>query len=261
MNRLSKLGCKLKFVHLQRPVNIEKQFGFSLIELMIASFLGTLLFISVTQVYLSANQTNRLQMAVVELQSFGNFALRYFTNDVKKSGWTNLKNNKDFNGVINLLRSTDGTGYNQSDRLSIHYQPDYDLDTSTQYDCAGRRRFQDEEIINDYFITDGALICNGQEIIPNVENLQILYGIDLADPRFDGLIDGYLRADQLSGKKLRIITIKLAIILSSENDVLEQSTERQYQVLDYVYSSPKDRKLRRKFERLIYLPNQLVFRD
>lgn len=69
-------------------MNHTKQKGLSLIELMIAMLLGILIIASVTQVFLSSNNSNRLNFQLGLMQEAARIAVSSMSNDVRVAGYT-----------------------------------------------------------------------------------------------------------------------------------------------------------------------------
>lgn len=65
-----------------------REYGFSLIELMIAMVLGLLLTLGVTQVYLSSSDTYRLTNGLARIQENARFAADILARDLREAGGT-----------------------------------------------------------------------------------------------------------------------------------------------------------------------------
>ena len=88
--------------------------------------------------------------------------------------------------------------------------------------------------------------------------MQILYGVESFATLTDGIVDGYLRADQIGGYEELVIAVRLAILLRSTNNVLDVDNTNSYTILDTTYTVPSDndRQLHRLFVKTILLPNR-----
>ncbi|WOG26410.1 PilW family protein [Endozoicomonas sp. 8E] len=69
-------------------MNSSKQKGLSLIELMISMLLGIFIIASVTQVFLSSNNSNRLNFQLGLMQEAARIAVSAMSNDVRVAGYT-----------------------------------------------------------------------------------------------------------------------------------------------------------------------------
>ncbi|MEH6686098.1 MAG: PilW family protein [Halopseudomonas sabulinigri] len=64
-----------------------KQLGLSLIELMVALALSSLLIIGVLQIFLSSKQTYMTNNSLSQLQEIGRFSLDFMTEDIRNAGY------------------------------------------------------------------------------------------------------------------------------------------------------------------------------
>ncbi|HAT28785.1 MAG TPA: pilus assembly protein PilW, partial [Gammaproteobacteria bacterium] len=67
-------------------LNLTRNWGLSLIELLIAMALGLTLSAVVVQVYVSATVTERSQDARLRLQENGRFALNFLSQEIRMGG-------------------------------------------------------------------------------------------------------------------------------------------------------------------------------
>jgi len=230
-----------------------RQAGFTLIEIMVSLVIGLFVIGIGLKVYLMVKQTYRLQQAVVEVQNQGQFLMEYVTNDARRAGWRAPQSTVNFSEIqISGSSIFDGSEQNNSDAISIRYSV---APANIAYDCAGRKKLIGEVVINQYSLSNNILRCNGQEILKNVENIQLQYGIDRKSPEFDGMIDDYINAEQFGNRVMNILAIKIAILLRSSEQVLDKGKPQIIQVLDYQFKVAADRKLRRLFQKVIFLPN------
>jgi type IV pilus assembly protein PilW len=241
-------------------VQLTRQTGYTLVEFMIAGSLGLLLLLGVTQVYLSASQTNRLQSGVIEVQDMGRFVLSYLEKDLQRAGWSNMDpiDLGTLDTHIDFTGTTNGTGTNSSDSITIQYEADDEAGVDTQYDCGGTAVANGDVITNVYTVAGGVLSCNGRALIDNVETLQLIYGVESLVFDRDNMVDGYLRADQIAGTGYEetVISVRIGVLLRSTNEVLDTANTNSFQVLDYNHPAQNDRRIRRVFVKTVLLPNR-----
>ena len=85
---------------------IDRQKGFTLIEIMIALLLGIFLTSGVIQIFLGSKQSYRMQDNLSRLQENGRFAMYFIARDIRMSGyWGCVKNND--NVITNNIDTTD----------------------------------------------------------------------------------------------------------------------------------------------------------
>jgi type IV pilus assembly protein PilW len=252
----------------------NNQMGFTLIEMMIAGTLGLLLLLGVMQIYLGATQTNRLQSGVTEVQDKGRFILTLLEKDLQRAGWINIGETSNAINYIDFSSGTTngdgviptGSTVAASDAITIEYQVEDYSGTGTEYNCGGGAVDKDSTIRNSYFVSSaGVLSCTGnnngtittQPLIENIDSLQILYGVESITADRDGIADGYVSFANIGTYTNNVITVRIAVLISSSSDVLDvgQSNVNTYRLLDTTYTAPGDRKLRRLFIKTIYLPN------
>jgi len=110
----------------------RKQYGFSLVEVMVAMVLSLILLAGVLQIYASSRQSYRMQEALSRVQENGRFAMEFLSRDIRMgdfwgcADFDNLSNNlnpaggptyQDF-GAGGVL-GTDNTGLNGSDTITL----------------------------------------------------------------------------------------------------------------------------------------------
>lgn len=166
------------------------QSGFSLVELMVALLMGSIVVLAATNLFTTNQRTFQLQQSVSDIQQQGRFALDYISQDLRRAGYRLgagfdgvLLTAETINGVV-VPASSNNTGFNRSDRLSIQY--------AGVVDCEGDTVAVEEIIGSTYWVNNnGQLMCmgtvdpatNGLPLVENVESFQVLAGIG------DGSVD------------------------------------------------------------------------
>jgi len=114
---------------MNRPNN--KQQGLSLIELMVAIVISSLLMAGTIQLFINNKQTYRVQEAVSRLQENGRFAMQFLTRDIRMADFwgcvgsvTNVVNHLNANTDLpnpndGGVAGTDNTGLNGSDTIVL----------------------------------------------------------------------------------------------------------------------------------------------
>ena len=138
----------------------KRQFGISLIELLIALVISLFLLGGVVQVYLSNQSAYRFGEAVARIQENGRFSIEILTQDLRMAGFfgcalfdpedpENIVNNLDPNGpgydpslydfvLAGVIQGTEGDGLNGSDSVTLrgsmpgqlNVVPPFNVDTS-----------------------------------------------------------------------------------------------------------------------------------
>ncbi len=119
---------------------IHKQQGLSLIELMVAIVISSLLMAGTIQLFVNNNQTYRVQEAVSRLQENGRFAIQFLTQDIRMTDFwgcvgtiSSVTNHLNANTYLanpgnGGISGADNTGLNGSDTIIL--QGAYGLGTS-----------------------------------------------------------------------------------------------------------------------------------
>lgn len=230
--------------------------AFTLVELMVGMLLGLILIAGVFTVYLSSKQTNNTAEGVIGAQSDAQLALSFMKEDIAKAGWVN-NSSLGYTMPSPLPADYDtyegGTG---SDSLKIHYescdssQPINDcigaaIDSA---DCNGVAVTPGDTITNVYQVNSGVLTCNGQPLISNVEDFQVLYGI------LSGGNLTYVTADNIPNAS-DIRSIRFGLLLTSENNTSDANISRNIDLLGKQISV-NDRKLHLKYETTVVIHNR-----
>ena len=245
--------------------------GFSIVELMVALLLGSLVALAATQLFLVNRQTENLQQGLASVQDQGRFAVDYMSRDLMQAGHDPAGAVQPFvfTGDADSI-SKDGTKYDP-----IAFQ------VRDGFDCIGNGSYSGLKI---YYVEDHGLRCSytaasGRQtsgtIIDGVEALQVQYGVDYDDlgKAGYGQADVYTNAGGAkalleSSTKKRIVSVRFAILLSSPAVV---STDTAFQpassiqVLDKTFNSGttsstvnlRDGRLYRVFSSTVTIRNQV----
>ena len=217
-----------------------QQKGLSLVELMIALLLGSLLAIAATQLFIVNRHTDNLQSGIAGVQDNGRFAFDYMSRSFMEAGLGEeepivpfILDGSTFNpGTPSKAEVTDDDKYD-----SVAYE------VNGGKDCVGNaltgyKRFH---VLAD---ADGKrLVCTSYEfdtgtnswsfddsgpLIDNIESFQVLYGVDFdsADEVGYGSADVYTNATrlksmatQLKKGSVRIVSVRFSVLLVSDEKV------------------------------------------
>lgn len=213
------------------PRAMNRQSGLSLLEMMIALSLGLLLAMGIGTLFVGSNQTNRVQDDNARIQEAGRFALEIIGRSVRRAGYTAisvLPNNTHVSFVGTPINGTNGAGA-AADTITLQY--DGEVGDS---DCEGTKvtAAMIPIVVQDAFQLDAAkfqLECDGnldgtvdfQPLVgspadasgnstgPQVEDLQIIYGIDT---------DGDQSANQYTATPVdwtKVVTARVCVLIRS----------------------------------------------
>ncbi len=233
--------------------SFARQKGFSVVELMIAGILGLVLLGGVIQLFIGSNKTYSMQDELATLQENGRFAMLFLEDQIQMGGWTFAPLSKPVD-AINIATSEDGS----NDKIVVRRETSAG---GLDIDCNGAT-VAGGEVINEFYVADGELMCLGsgsavpQPLLSNVESFQVLYGVE-SDVCQDGVVNSYMNRDSIdaAGLSTKIMSVRVAILLHSEKDVLPENKETTFQILDVEYNPGSDRLARRLFQQTVYMPN------
>lgn len=250
--------------------------GFSLVELMVALLLGSLISIAATQLFLVNRQTENLQEGLSLIQDQGRFIFSYLTRDLMQAGYDDLAAIEPFEfDASKAHHSRDGDRY---DELVVKL--------NGGLNCRGTP--QTYPMIKRYHVSNNKnLICaetyrnpatgaweasDSETLIDNVEAFQVLYGIDF-DTRIGqagyGYADAYADASSIrlaldNGAPMRIVSVRFGLLLSSDRPAgLDPARAPDaIQVLDRAISEEQgvtldDGRLYRTYTSTVALRNQV----
>jgi len=255
----------------KRKCNAQQ--GFTLIELMIAMTVGLIILLVIGTIFTSNRQAFRVQEDNAHIQESGRFALEIIGRSIKQAGNAEIPftgSKVAFTGVA--ITGTDGAA-GAPDTITVQYDGVVgDTSCSTTIDlaevAAGRT------IIQNHFNLDVAnaeLQCEGTNevtpaipgppptgnvILENVEDLQILYGIDTTS---DQSANQYIVAPALASPLWsQVVTARVCVLVRSDKTNVVVSAAGTYlNCIGAAVAVPADRRLRRAFTGTFNLRNRV----
>jgi type IV pilus assembly protein PilW len=255
-------------------MNIKKQEGLSLIELMISSTLSLILMAAVLQVFVSTNITYNLTNDVGRIQENGRFSLDYLTNSLRLAHYKVPAENGPFLdtacGDFDPC-TANGVG-DDSDRVAVLFNPP--ADDGTETDCTGALVPADSIIANVFYITANgtinSLTCRGydftlgawiaaeQPLIDGIDNMQVLYGINSSITSVN--VTKYVNAANIPAADWpNVASVRIGLLVSSGDDIgTAESRTRKFILLDSDEISITDKKSRQIYSTTIAINNTTV---
>lgn len=246
---------------------IRCQHGLTLIELMIALLISSVLMFGVGTIYVSSKRGYNLQDNLARQQENSRFSVEMLTHDLRMAGYP-----KYFVTSPIVAATTADGGGTASDTITIEYQ---NIPAGT--DCLGQPvppascSFDATQAcaINTYSIaTDAAtgttnLYCQGnggpnKEIIAdNVTNMQILYGIDTdADRIANKYVTWSNAAAIIAADTTKLVSVRFALLTQTPSNVKKNGFAKNYPLLDQKIAIPSsDKRIYRVFMSTIQLRN------
>jgi len=205
------------------PLPRSQTAGFGLVELMVALVLSLLILGGVIAVYMNNANTARFQTGVMRAMENGRFAIDVLSRTLRMGGYDDPDVGASVGAAfVSGTTSSTGTSFTQSglktgaDTVSVTYEGGADI-----RDCQGGLISAASIVTNQYAVSTDAdgvshLICNtandnGQPLAEGVEDMQVLYGLDLGG---NGVPDRYVDADDV-GDWSKVVSIQVALLVSS----------------------------------------------
>ncbi len=240
---------------------MNKQSGFSLIEIMIALLIGLFLLGGILQFFSASQQTYRMQSNLARLQENGRFALDFLVHDIRMLGyWGCLSGtNTDISGVDNNIGVS--TVDNGTDTIVIKAAfavlPTLSCGNSVTLDTS----YSDPSSTTVYKIytlanTYPTLYKKNNNVwgplIEGIEDMQILYGVD---NDADGAANYYVVANNVASMQ-QVVSVRISLLVSTLDDYL--TTQPITYTYNGITTTPTDHKIRRIFNATIALRNHLL---
>lgn len=222
---------------------MRMQKGFTMVELLVALLLGTIISSIALMLFLSGQRSQALQQATSEIQDGSNFSLDYIMKNIRKANFSadaTTVNSSSPNGGI-VLTSTNVSGISNdlvtlnqasnsasnridiknSDQLTIQYFVSQDQVDQGFFDCTGQQVTQSRYVVERYFVRqNGGLVCtsnrggavdnlrsNAQLIMPGADYFRVLLSVRRTSDSTlrDVSINTYNGVDNIVGVKLGVL--------------------------------------------------------
>ena len=213
------------------------QRAFSLIELLVAMAIGLVLTLLVANLFIGSRNTNNTTDEVSRLQENMRYAYQLLTRSIHHAGYRSDPSADPtliFTGPTVALTGTNGGG-TSPDTFTIAFQGSGSgagLADASVVDCLGLPFDQNVTVVNRFYIRAGAsgsqaLWCDSTiagvlvsgEVVPDVDNMQILYGedTDIVEPR-DWIPNRFVPITSVTNvDNIRAVRIALLFSTSSNN--------------------------------------------
>lgn len=256
---------------------MRTQFGFSILEVLIAIVISMIMLAGVLQIFLNSKNVYNIESNFANLQENGRFATTYLARIVRLSGYrtppTTPQIFQDYTTVFPVatpyVTGTSGTGPNGSDTITVRYQgsgngtgtPD-----GTIRDCLNNGIDSNTLASSTFSITNNnELQCqainpnasptnNTQILVSGVENMKVLYGEDVDG---NGTADRYVAANFPSLNMARVVSVRISLLLRSNDPVDLIQNSVTYYILGQSYTPTATNYLRQQATFTVVLRNLL----
>lgn len=212
----------------------KHQAGLTLLELMISMSLGLLLVVGIGTVYVGSNQTYRVQEDNARIQENGRYALEAIGRSLRQAGYADIPISPiatkiSFTGtaISGLNTACPPTGTKITDVVTVQYDG-----IAGEKDCQDGTIAAGEFVQHTFYVDNNVLRCNatraataptpptaclatgtGAQLVPNVEDLQVLYGIDTSG---DQSADQYVAAPT-AAQQPQVVSARVCALIRSDN--------------------------------------------
>lgn len=258
----------------------NRQQGFSLVELMVALTISTLLMLGLVEIFGSARASYNLQEGLARLQENARYANSFIARNLRETGYfpvaevlaplTDLGFTVDSAGVpspIDLFESADGGGLN-SDTLSFIAFSDRDCfgQRNPVIDPRGLPAFYQKQSVFSQVGTQLIYTCRygppglgglpvqipNQPLVDGIDAFQVQYGVD-TDVSLDGTANGYIDAPATVP---RLVSLRIGMIVSTPAPAASTVDIQPVQLMGQNFVPPaNDRRIRKAVVTTIALRN------
>lgn len=236
---------------------MKKITGFSLVELLTALAISTLIVLGIGQAFISQKVSYRAQNGLSRVQQTGRFLVEYVGNDIRRAGFPGIVEEASpfFNAIIpGAGFSADGGG-NASDTITLMYRTTADcLGVATPVYADGEQYAK-----NRYSIVGGNLVCTTFDetdtqistdvLTRGVQNMQVMYGLN----------NQYVSASTLAaGDWAGVTGVRVAFLVNSVDNTTDFTDTNTYVLLNADALGPfNDTQRRRVFTTTSTIRNRL----
>ena len=109
--------------------------GFTLVELMVAMLIGTIILAAVAQVFATSKGTHQTEEGLARVQENGRFALEFLAQDIRMAGYAGCNSNLSASNVNNIAKPPfDSTQFNQNGLSAFRYAGTAPANNLTDWD-------------------------------------------------------------------------------------------------------------------------------
>ncbi|QEY61309.1 hypothetical protein FXN65_04300 [Metapseudomonas lalkuanensis] len=266
-----------------KQIKYRHQAGVTIVELMIALLLSTILIGGVLQVFLSSSRTYSMAESLARTQENGRFALEFIAQSARQAGYLEpyllinkrlplADTNCNWPSTADAHCTANGAS---SDQVAFVLQPaeikDDPTSTARRRDCAGNDVAEDTVIANVFHIAAAdannrypSLACTTFDVtdpttfqtvrlVDGVENLQLLYGVSTSgDPQS---VNQFVSANRVTNWS-SVSAVRIAVLASSMTRASgDAANPSEFTLLDARVTAPNDGLTRQVFTTTVRFHN------
>jgi type IV pilus assembly protein PilW len=216
--------------------------GFSLIEMMTALAISSVLLLGSVTVFVSNDRASVLRNGTAELTETGRLAINTLSRDIRMAGY------RDSDWMLGTIDDAVAVADRESelggDTITVRYAAPRDCNFVLAPTGL---------VTNEYVVRDGNLECNGEPIVAGVEDMQIYLAQDTDG---DDIANRILTPTENGASLVSVASMRIHLLVRSttQNALLDQERyffDRQMQ------DRQPDGRTRREFSVTVALRNQL----
>jgi type IV pilus assembly protein PilW len=213
----------------------RRQLGLTLVEIMVSLTIGLIVLAAIGSVYLGSRQTYRVQEDNARLQEAGRYALEVIGRSVRQAGADAEMSFNPVTGtpecnVAGVCVPVAGTNGAASDTLIVQFyagREELNAGAWITRDCTGGVIASGNVVTNTFDLNGTDLRCTGgvggaQPLVSDIEDLQIIYGIDTSG---DQSANQYVAAPT-AAQWLQVVTARVCVQIRSANNGLAVTPQR-----------------------------------
>lgn len=240
-----------------------RQRAFSLIELLVAMAIGLLLTLLVANLFVGSRNTNTTTDELSRMQENIRFTYQLLTRSMRHAGYRSDPSGEPafVFGTNRPVGGVEGAG-TTADALTVSFQGSgtgAGAADAGVVDCLGRSFDQNVTVVNTFTIAPGAngstaLFCTSSgglptvtaEVVPDVDNMQVLYGEDTdAGLSQDWIPNKFVPLNQV-GDLNNVVAVRIALLFSTNHPSTRTDSDTATYDLNGVVLGPfNDRQIRR----------------
>lgn len=247
--------------------------GYSLIQLLVAMMLGLFILVGMLTINASSKKTYQISSFSSTLQDDLKNANYNLSQIIRRTGFRSAPWKSNVNAFLadttftengQVVTGSDGATAIIPDTFSIRYQGSGNglgVADGVVVDCIGDTLDAEDVAIITFDINQNTLRCTinnetqgtiqTEELVDNIENMQILYGIDTDN---DNYANQYLNASAVS-TWMNVVSIRIALLLKTKNEVYNFTDNQTITLNDVTLPAPNDRFMRMQSVTTISLRN------
>lgn len=227
------------------PSSYNTSRGFSLVELLIALLLGSLITIAALELFSSNQRTFQLQRGLTDVQEQGRFGLDYISRQLRMMGFEDdslgiadspglvLSDITD-SGKTYKASAEGGTGNPGNDRLTFSRHGDIG-----EMDCEGDELTAAKLLVNTYWVQDEELRCMGNAddstdgitVLTGVDSFQVLVGVDTSNNNVPAATT-YKTLNNVTPATDQITSMRVGLVLQATQDIPAPAASQDILLLD-----------------------------